>query len=57
MYNLNEKEYVMNKFIISTDNTADLPDSFIKENDIDIHNLFYSIDDVVYGADNALEPK
>lgn len=46
----------MNKFIISTDNTADLTNDFIKENNLDIHTLFYAFGDTVYGADNQLEP-
>lgn len=44
----------MHKFIISTDTTSDLPADFVKENNIDIHSLYYSIDDVVYGPDNTL---
>lgn len=44
----------MSKFIISTDNTCDLPDDFIKENDIDLHYLFYSFGDEVYSSENAL---
>jgi len=43
------------KYIITTDNTSDLPLEFIKENDIDIHYLYYSIDDVVYGQDNQMD--
>ena len=44
----------MRKFIMSTDNTADLPADFLKENDIDIHSLFYSIGDTVYNNENSL---
>lgn len=30
----------MKDFLISTDTTADLPASYVKENNIDIHTLF-----------------
>lgn len=44
----------MRDFIISTDTTADLPAEFVKENNVDIHTLYYSIDDTVYGPENTL---
>lgn len=47
----------MRKFIISTDTTSDLPDDFINNYDIDVHNLFYMIDDVTYGKDIKLSDK
>ena len=48
---------MMRKFVISTDTTADLPIDFITDNDIDIHNLFYSINDITYGKDIKLSDK
>ena len=51
------KEYEMSKYIIITDSASDLPDSYIKENGIDSCSLFYSIDDVVYGADKQMDTK
>lgn len=47
----------MKDFVISTDTTSDLPFSFIQENDIDIHHLYYSFGDETYGADNVLSEK
>lgn len=44
----------MRDFIISTDTTADLPASYISENNIDIHTLYYSINDTIYGPENTL---
>jgi EDD domain protein, DegV family len=41
----------MRDFIISTDSTADLPKSYIEENNILIHPLHYIIDKTEYGAD------
>ncbi|MCR5154152.1 MAG: DegV family protein [Lachnospiraceae bacterium] len=41
----------VNDWVISTDTTCDLPDSFIKENDIDLQPLHYLIDGVEYGKD------
>ena len=42
----------MKDFLISTDTTADLPASYVKENNIDIHTLFYAFGEVIYGTDN-----
>ena len=39
----------MKDFLISTDTTADLPASYVKENNIDIHTLFYAFGEVIYG--------
>lgn len=47
----------MRDFIISTDTTADLPADFVKENNIDVHTLFYSLDNTIYGPDNAMPEK
>ena len=47
----------MRDFIITTDTTCDLPDSYVKENNIDLHTLFYHFDDsIIYGKDEILEP-
>ena len=47
----------MNPFIISTDTCCDLPASYLSENDIDTHSLFYRFDDDVYGEDRQLNAK
>ena len=44
-------------FIISTDNTADFPDEFVKENNITLHYLHYIVDGETYGDDKNLEIK
>ena len=47
----------MNKFIITSDTTCDLPDDFCKANKIDIHSLYYRFGDTeIYGGDNTLDP-
>lgn len=47
----------MSNYIITSDTTCDLPDSYLKENNIDIIPLYYNLDDVVYGDEINLEPK
>lgn len=47
----------MRPFVITTDTTCDLPEAFIKENNIDIHSLFYRFGDDVYGGDSQLTAK
>lgn len=47
----------MRDFIISTDTTADLPADFVQANDIDIHTLFYSLGDTIYGTEQKLTEK
>lgn len=44
----------MKDFVISTDTTCDLPENFIKENDIDIHPLYYAFGEETYGDNNNL---
>ena len=45
----------MRRFIISTDTTCDLPQSYCKDNLIDIHSLFYRFGEKeIYGDDNIL---
>ncbi len=43
-------------YIISTDSTADLPASYVKQHGIAVQFLSYSFGDTVYGADNQMEP-
>lgn len=43
------------KYIISTDSTADLPDSYVKEHGLAIQFLSYTFDDTVYDADNQMD--
>ena len=38
----------MRNFIISTDSTGDLPSSYLKENNISIHPLYYILDGEEY---------
>lgn len=47
----------MNDFIITTDTTSDLPESYVKEHNIEIHPLYYNLDGVIYGGDVKLNPK
>ena len=44
----------MSEFIITTDNTSDLPDSYISENDLDLLFLSYTIDGETYERENQL---
>lgn len=47
----------MKRFVISSDTTCDLPESYVKEHDIDIHSLYYRFEDDVYGGNRQLTPK
>lgn len=47
----------MRDFIISTDNTADLPISYLEENHIRCIKLAYMIDGETYGAEKELDAK
>lgn len=47
----------MKNFVISTDTTSDLPLSFLKENDIDVHPLYYAFGEETFGGDNVLSEK
>ena len=42
-------------FIISTDTTSDLSESFIKENNLTLHQLHYIVDGITYGDEKNLE--
>lgn len=44
----------MGKILITTDTTADLPNNFIIDNNIDIITLFYSFGEVVFGSEKTL---
>ena len=44
-------------FLIGTDSTADLPESFIKENNLKILSLSYTIKGTTYGKDSNLDDK
>lgn len=47
----------MNNYVLLTDNTCDLDDSFYKEHNIPVIMLPYSIDGVVYGPENTIPLK
>lgn len=44
---------IMNKYVITTDSTCDLPESFTNENNVDVIPVLYSVDDVVYGTPDS----
>ena len=44
-------------FVITTDNTADLPYSYYKENGLEYMYLTYNLDGQVYGKENELPSK
>lgn len=46
----------MRDFKITTDTTCDLPESYVKEHNIDIHSLYYNLDGIIYGEDMQLSP-
>ncbi len=47
----------MDKYIITTDTTSDLPEDYIKQHNIGILSLYYSMNGTVYGEENVLDPK
>ncbi len=47
----------MNKFIITTDTTCDLPQDYLRQHNIELLPLYYSLNGTVYGETNILEPK
>lgn len=48
----------MNKFIITSDTTCDLPDDYCRTNQIDIHPLYYRFgENEIYGGDTDLTPE
>lgn len=44
----------MRDFIISTDTTCDLPKDFIRDNQLDVHTLYYAFGDNIYGDEKNL---
>ena len=46
----------MSSYVILTDTACDLPESYTKENNIDVIPLYYTIDNVIYGGEKNLEP-
>ena len=47
----------MNKYIITTDSTCDLPQDYMSQHNIGLLPLYYSLNGIIYGEDNVLEPK
>lgn len=47
----------MRPFVITTDSTADMPESFYTENNIQVLPLQYTVNNIQYGADKELAPK
>lgn len=47
----------MNKFIITTDSTCDLPQDYLQKHNIALLPLYYSFNGTVYGENIRLEPK
>ncbi|MCI8465773.1 MAG: DegV family protein [Lachnospiraceae bacterium] len=45
----------MSDYVIMTDSSCDLPEDYIKEKKLDVLNLFYNLDGVIYGGDKNLE--
>lgn len=51
------KEENMEDFLITTDNTADLPEEYIRENHLQFMSLAYILDGVTYGEEQSLPSK
>ncbi|MDF2510184.1 MAG: DegV protein [Herbinix sp.] len=47
----------MNKYIITTDTTCDLPEDYVQQHNIGVLPLYYNMNGTVYGEGNVLEPK
>ena len=47
----------MKNYIITTDNMADLPESYIQEKDLGIMSLSYTIDGETYNREHGLPVK
>jgi EDD domain protein, DegV family len=47
----------MNKYIITTDTTSDLPQEYLDKYHIGLFPLYYSINGTIYGEDKFLDPK
>ncbi len=46
----------MKQYIITTDTTCDLPQDYVKQHNIRILPLYYTMNETVYGEDNVLAP-
>lgn len=46
----------MHNYIITSDTTCDLPDSYTKEHEIEIIPLYYNMDDTIFGDEINLSP-
>lgn len=47
----------MSNYIITTDSTTDLPESYLKEHNVKMISLYYNLDDTVYGGKLTLTEK
>ena len=47
----------MEKYVITTDNTADLPYSYYKEHQVEYMYLTYQLDGITYNKENELDFK
>jgi DegV family protein with EDD domain len=47
----------MKKYIITTDTTSDLPEDYLRQHNIGLLPLYYSMNGTVYGEDKTLAPK
>lgn len=47
----------MNRYVITSDTTCDLPEDFVKAHELSLMPLYYNIDDVIYGDTVVMEPK
>lgn len=47
----------MKQFIITTDNTCDLPDEYLKQHNVSQVSIYYNLNGTIYGDDLTLEPK
>jgi len=47
----------MRDFVITTDNTCDLPKEYVNKHNLKLIPLYYSFDGKIFGEDNDMEPK
>ena len=47
----------MDRYIITTDNTADLPEEYIEKNQLQLMSLAYILDGVTYGEERLFPAK
>lgn len=52
-----EEEYQMADYVITTDSNSDVPEEFLKENQIPVIPQYYMFGDTVYGDELKMEPK